>query len=85
MNFAIDTPIPEHLLQFERAARLYCAHQNLDPDDTVKVPHPIMVNTLVDSWPQWTNIAQRMYDLSGLLAAMKLAVAEEQAAKGPVQ
>lgn len=76
-SFSIDTPIPEHLLPFEKAARIYCAGAGLDADHTVKVPHPIITNTLVDSWPQWTDTAQRMFELSALLSAMK--TAKEQA------
>ena len=72
-----DLQIPPHLVPFERAARIYCDRAGLDTDATVKVPHPIIQNTLVDSLPQWTDIADRLLDLSMLLSCMKAAKEQE--------
>lgn len=72
-----QTQIPPHLASFEKAARIYCDRAGLDADATVKVPHPLIQNTLVDSLPQWTDVADRLFDLSMLLSSMKAAQAQE--------
>ena len=39
---------PEHLKPFEAAARSYCAKVGVDPDATVKMPHPLARNAVID-------------------------------------
>jgi hypothetical protein len=73
INGTDQTQIPPHLVPFEKAARIYCERAGLDPDATVKVPHALIANMLVDSLPQWTDIADRLLDLSMLLSSMKAA------------
>lgn len=51
---------PPHLVPYEKAARIYCDRAGLDADATVKVPHPLIANMLVDSLPQWTEVADRL-------------------------
>jgi hypothetical protein len=68
-----ETQTPPHLVPYERAARIYCDRAGLDADATVKVPHPLIANMLVDSLPQWTEVADRLFDLSMLLSCMKAA------------
>jgi hypothetical protein len=71
MNANIE--VPPHLVPYEKAARIYCDRAGLDADATVKVPHPLIANMLVDSLPQWTEVADRLFDLSMLLSCMKAA------------
>ena len=66
---------PEHLKPYEAAARNYCAKVGVDPDATMKVPHPLVRNALIDSPPTWHDAAGRLIDLSMMLSAMREAAA----------
>lgn len=75
--------IPQELAPYERAARIYCERTGLDADATVQVPHPLIDGMMVDSWPQWTEVAERLRDLSLLLGSMKQAANEAAAGVAP--
>jgi hypothetical protein len=66
---------PEHLKPFEAAARSYCAKVGVDPDATMKMPHPLVRNAVIDSPPMWHDAAERLIDLSMMLSSMKEASA----------
>lgn len=61
----------EHLKLYETAARLYCEKIGVDPDATVRMPHPLVKGALVDSPPMWHDAAEQLFDLSMMLASMK--------------
>lgn len=69
MNNSNNTP--EHLIPFEAAARSYCAKVGVDPDATVKMPHPLVRGAVIDSPPMWHDAAERLIDLSVMLSSMK--------------
>lgn len=79
-NHENDT-IPAALRLYERAARIYCDRTGLDADATAQVPHPLLAGQTVESWPQWTEVAERLMDLSHLLGSMKMAASEAQPAQ----
>lgn len=73
-----EQDIPPHMRPYERAARIYCERAGFDPDQTAQVPHPLMAGALVESLPYWTEVAERLMDLSMLLGCMKAAKDEQQ-------
>lgn len=81
MNGHNHDTIPPALRLYERAARIYCDRTGLDADATAQVPHPLLAGQTVESWLQWTQIAERLMDLSQLLGAMKAAVSEAPAVR----
>lgn len=69
--------IPPHLAPFEKAARIYCERAGLDADAVGQMPHPLIKGAVITSPPQWTEVAERLLDLSMLLSSMKAAQAQE--------
>lgn len=57
------------LKPFEAAARIYCTKLGVDPDESVAVRHPLIVGMTMDA-PMWHEAAERLIDLSRMLAAM---------------
>lgn len=62
---------PEHLAPFGAAARSYCAKVGVDPDATVKMPHPLVRGAVIDSPPMWHDAAERLIDLSMMLSSLR--------------
>lgn len=62
----------EQLKPYEAAARIYCAKIGADPDEPIALPHPI-IQGAVFSIPTWTDVAERMLDLSVLLSSIRQA------------
>jgi len=60
-------------------ARIYCAHVGINPDEMVSVPHPTLAGVATRQ-PQWYLIAERLFDLSMLLIALREGNARLQAA-----
>lgn len=68
------------LAPFERAARIYCEKMDINPDDVVRVPHPIVVSSFVE-YPRWVDIAERIVEFSIIMSALAQAKAEAKAAE----
>lgn len=75
-------------LRFERAARIYCQHNNLDPDQQMQLhsnvkPRLIGAPSPVVTVARWRLIAEELYDLSLRLTAMRDASREQAATLAP--
>lgn len=62
-----------HLAPYERAARIFCGMRDLDPDESLEVPHPMGLAGVAFTRPQWHFAAENLINLSQMLTAMKQA------------
>lgn len=69
-----------HLAPLERAARILCQMDNVDPDQQVAVPHPLFPS-VVEQVPQWHQAAEALLNLSKMLGALNHARLEEETLK----
>lgn len=80
----MDTTKQEHLKPYEPAARIYCAKIGADPDQAVRVPHPVFPGAAIQV-PRWAMEAERLVDFSLMLTALKEAARVPTAPKIVVQ
>lgn len=74
-----------HLAPYERAARILCAIDKVDPDSSVAVPHPLFPN-VVEQVPQWHQAAEALLNFSKMMVALnqaRLEQAQEAATNQP--
>lgn len=62
--------IPQHLLPYETAARIYCSKANIDPDEMIQARHPLGL-AVPFAVPAWCSEAERLIDLSMMLTSMR--------------
>lgn len=62
----------EHLKPYERAARVLCTMDNVDPDKTTPRPHALFPN-VIEQVPAWHDAAEALIGLSKMLTALKIA------------
>lgn len=72
----VDNTSEVHIA-YEKASRIYCARMGIDPDLKIPFPHPTGLDVPY-SRPQWTMVADDLYDLSQKLVAIKDAGKPEQ-------
>lgn len=68
----------EHLKPLERAARILCQLDNVDPDTQVAQPHPLFP-TVVEQVPQWHAAAEALLNLTKMMGALNMAHRQEMA------
>lgn len=66
----IQVEAHDRLKPFERAARIYCKKNGVDPDATRKERHPVIVGMTRDV-PHWHEAAERLLDVSLMLSSLR--------------
>lgn len=62
----------DHLKPLEAAARIYCAMNDQDADENMKVPHP-MLEGVPFFRPAWHFAAEALLNLNQMLVALRQA------------
>ena len=68
-----------HLTPYEPAARIFCGMQDQDPDEPLRVPHPLGLQGVEFTRPAWHFAAENMISLSQMLTAMRQAAQQSGA------
>lgn len=66
----MNNQTPAHLAPLETAARIFCAKIGVDPDEQVRMPHPLIRGATIGT-PFWHGPAEEMLHLSAMLASFK--------------
>jgi hypothetical protein len=70
MNRETRVDREELIARYERAARIYCAKEGVDPDVEVPTPHPALAGVVLKR-QYWQIIAEHMGELSLLMTSMR--------------
>ena len=70
----------DHLTPYHRAAVIFCEMNAQDPDEPLRVPHPLGLQGVEFTRPAWHFAAETLLNLSQMLTAMQRAKDEQRAA-----
>lgn len=66
-----------HLQPYERAARILCEMDGMNPDQPVAQAHPLFPS-VVEQVPQWHQAAEALLNFSKMMTALNRAYLESQ-------